>query len=273
MPFRLRHLQHNFELSQGEFLVGRSAECQLAVDDPLVSRKHAVLLVGDDSVTIKDLGSRNGVSVNGARIQGPVGLGDGDRIQIGAQEMTFVAWKAAANEAPTGTRRRAGMDTLSVIPNLERAACDAEREASKRIDSLTLLSTVADKAFALGRADDAERILGATLQLVLRDVGHGLPIAPETVELAGQYAVRLAGATTKGTWVDYVVALYSHQRRPCPGAIIDELHLVIRKVASIDLGALRTYVQVLHENSSGYSPTERFLVQRVEGLERLASLR
>ena len=48
MPFRLRHLQHNLELNQGEFFIGRSAECQLALDDPLVSREHAKILVEGD---------------------------------------------------------------------------------------------------------------------------------------------------------------------------------------------------------------------------------
>ena len=44
-----------------------------------------------DAVTVEDLGSRNGVSVNGERIAGRVMLRAGDRIQIGSQEMVLVA--------------------------------------------------------------------------------------------------------------------------------------------------------------------------------------
>src|SRR5258707_15207672 len=111
MPFRLRHLQHNFELGQGEFVIGRSTECQLALDDPLVSRKHAVLIVGAESVVIKDLGSRNGVVVNGIKIDTSRILLDGDRIVIGSQEMTLVSWQRDAGNM--AARRRTGSQTLS----------------------------------------------------------------------------------------------------------------------------------------------------------------
>src|SRR6185369_7208724 len=120
MPFRLRHLQHNFELGQGEFVIGRSAECQLALDDPLVSRKHALLIVGAESVVIKDLGSRNGVVVNGIRIEGSRILLDSDSIVIGSQEMTLVSWQRDPGYL---ARRRTGSQTLSseVPPNLKES--------------------------------------------------------------------------------------------------------------------------------------------------------
>jgi len=95
MPFRLRHLQHDFELGLGEFAIGRSPECQLSLDDPLVSRKHALLVVSPESVLIKDLGSRNGVVVNGTKIDTSRVLLDGDRIVIGSQEMTIMSRPAA----------------------------------------------------------------------------------------------------------------------------------------------------------------------------------
>src|SRR4030088_2857701 len=68
MRWRLRYLQHDLELSEGQFAVGRNATCQLSLDDPLVSRRHALLIVAKDGVTIEDLQSRNGVIVNGQRI-------------------------------------------------------------------------------------------------------------------------------------------------------------------------------------------------------------
>src|SRR5437868_14598631 len=91
MRFRLRYLKHDLELSPGTFVIGRSAECQLSLDDPLVSRRHALLLVGDDEVSVEDGGSRNGVMVNGQRITTRARLRDGDKITIGAQEMSLAA--------------------------------------------------------------------------------------------------------------------------------------------------------------------------------------
>ncbi|MFO0611196.1 MAG: FHA domain-containing protein [Polyangiaceae bacterium] len=87
MQFRLRYRAHDLELPLGEFVIGRSDDCQLALDDPLVSRRHAALRVSSRSVSIADLGSRNGVSVNGEKVQGEKRLKHNDRVTIGGQEM------------------------------------------------------------------------------------------------------------------------------------------------------------------------------------------
>src|SRR5258708_530144 len=216
MPFRLRHLQHNFELGQGEFAIGRSTECQLALDDPLVSRRHAVLIVGAESVVIKDLGSRNGVVVNGMRIDTSRILLNGDRIVIGSQEMTLVTWQ----HDPGFVRRRSrtGSQTLSsVLP--ARAVpppSDPTSDISKKIDSFPLLSTLADKALALGRPEDAERILAALLAEILKQVQAENPIGNEMVDQSAQYAVRLAAGNRQGALGDHVRAPPTPARSTCP---------------------------------------------------------
>lgn len=48
-----------FRLKNGDNLLGRSAECEIAIDDPSISRRHAVVTVADGKVLVKDLGSRN----------------------------------------------------------------------------------------------------------------------------------------------------------------------------------------------------------------------
>src|SRR5207248_3686591 len=105
MRFRLRYLKHDLELFPGTFVIGRSAECQLSLDDPLVSRRHALLLVGDDEVSVEDGGSRNGVMVNGQRITTRARLRDGDKITIGAQEMTLSVAEQSGARRPGGTIR------------------------------------------------------------------------------------------------------------------------------------------------------------------------
>jgi len=277
MPFRLRHLQHNFELTPGEFVIGRSAECQLALDDPLVSRKHAMLAISAESVVIKDLSSRNGVVVNGIKIDTSRILLDGDRIVIGSQEMTIIAWRPnKIDDANYMARRRTGTQTLSnVLPAhmQERIASEPVKESAKRVDSFPLLSTLADKALALGRPEDAERILSSVMAEVLKNAQAGKAPANDAIDQAAQYGVRLAGATGKGSWVDYVVALFTAVHRPIPAPLVDELHVVLRKTSAIDLASLRAYVDLLREGSTAFGPAERFLIQRIEGLERLAALK
>jgi predicted component of type VI protein secretion system len=287
MPFRLRHLQHDFELGLGEFAIGRSPECQLSLDDPLVSRKHALLVVSPESVLIKDLGSRNGVVVNGTKIDTSRVLLDGDRIVIGSQEMTIMSRPATVG--PQFVRRiTTGAQTLSSVArphSLEPAAIkihpdaikipsDPAREVTrdpKRVDSFPLLSTLADKALALGRPEDAERILSSLMLEVLNNAQRGDALPSETVDQAAQYGVRLANATSKGSWVDYVITLYAAVRRPCPASIVDELHGVVRRTSAVDLSGLRAYVEMLRASAVGFGPADSFLVQRIEGLERLVA--
>jgi pSer/pThr/pTyr-binding forkhead associated (FHA) protein len=69
----------------GELILGREhGSADLVLDDPGVSRRHARVLPDNGSVIVEDLGSSNGTYVNGQRITGPVELGAGDEVQLGA---------------------------------------------------------------------------------------------------------------------------------------------------------------------------------------------
>ncbi len=76
------------ELPQGVTTIGRSKECDLAIDDPSVSRKHAELRHEGEGVSLVDLGSTNGTEVNGRRID-RARLTHGDKIAVGQTELRF----------------------------------------------------------------------------------------------------------------------------------------------------------------------------------------
>jgi len=81
---RLRYDEHECLLYPGKsFRIGRSAESDVIVKDPKVSRNHAVVEWDGSGFTIRDLGSSNGTYVNGQRLQEMrYKLQDGDQIQI-----------------------------------------------------------------------------------------------------------------------------------------------------------------------------------------------
>src|SRR5690606_34315573 len=108
-------------------------------------------------------------------------------------------------------------------------------EVSKRTDSLPLLGVLAEKALVLGKPEEAERILSNTLNQILKAYEKGEPIPLQTVELAARHATKLAGATARGSWIDYVIKLYTLAKRPLPAVLIEELHGALRKVGSFDL--------------------------------------
>lgn len=297
MSFRLRYLHHNLELAPGQFVIGRSTDCQLSLDDPLVSRRHAKITIQPDGVFVEDLGSRNGVLVDGVRIEGRRRVTDGNRITIGSQDMTLIegqreratTMSAVPSSLVTfvGEGTLSGLEKMPIVPGVTGSAPVAMptsptpppdpplEDQSRRNDTFKLLGGVADKAIAMGRAEDAERLLQAVLNQVIDNARQRRISDPATIEQAARFAARLASSTGKTSWFDYVIELYGLEEKVMPSAVVDELHLAIRKVPSPRLGALRDYIEALQDRTQAgnLNPSERFVLQRIEGLMRLASLK
>lgn len=66
-----------------QVVLGRAKTCDIVLDDPAVSRRHARLVRSDERVTIEDLGSSRGTFVNGQRITAAQPLRTGDLVAIG----------------------------------------------------------------------------------------------------------------------------------------------------------------------------------------------
>jgi len=285
MAFRLRYLAHDLELPVGDFVIGRSTECQLSLDDPLVSRRHGVLKVRRDGVSIQDLGSRNGIIVNGLKIDGVRDLAVGDKICIGNQEMVLQLSDEARPRTITNedeVYRRAtqtlgagtAVEIREAIVGLSGAMVDPPTaEASRSLQSFQLLGGVADKALALGRAEEAERILQSLLVDLMQRARDGQSLDPSVAETAAKYAARLGGATTKGSWIDYVFDLYKRLKLTLPAPVVDELYSAVRKAKAPDLTLFRSYLAFLRKTAASVGPAQRFLIQRIEGLEQLLSLK
>ena len=86
MPARLVPLTPGsapvISLHRPVLLVGRHPECDVRLDPPSVSRRHCCLALAYDRLTIRDLGSRHGVWINGLRTEESQ-LKSGDEIAIG----------------------------------------------------------------------------------------------------------------------------------------------------------------------------------------------
>src|SRR5688572_22427087 len=82
--------------------IGRSARNDVCVPDPFASRVHAEVRREGDQYVLQDLGSANGTYYNGSRLERPVMLTHGSRIQIGETEIVFKD-KAAERALPETT--------------------------------------------------------------------------------------------------------------------------------------------------------------------------
>lgn len=76
-------------LPAGDHVLGRDPAADVRIDAVGVSRRHAAIHVEARVVTLRDLGSKNGTFVGGARVAGTVPLGDDAEIRLGAVSLRF----------------------------------------------------------------------------------------------------------------------------------------------------------------------------------------
>jgi pSer/pThr/pTyr-binding forkhead associated (FHA) protein len=249
--FRLRYQNHDLEVPPGEFVVGRGRDCQLAIDDPLVSRRHASFKASADKISVEDLGSRNGVKVNHQKIASAVELAHGDVVTIGNENLVV----NVSTDEPDKPARRAAAVTMT-------------NEVGQGGAAIALLSGVVDKALGMGRIDEAERILTNLLGDVLARLQTGKSDA-QTLTDGTRYAMRLASETGRSTWIDWVFNAYNAAGKVMPAQTVDELYSLARRIKYPVTPALRSYLETLRAQSDKMNPTEKFALQRIEGLVRV----
>ena len=71
-----------------KFLIGRADDCHLKPRSDLISRYHCAIISEDGYVAIRDLGSKNGVYLNGERVPLENELKNGDKLSVGPLEFT-----------------------------------------------------------------------------------------------------------------------------------------------------------------------------------------
>ena len=91
---------HIIPVTTEKFIIGRADDCHLKPRSELISRYHCAILVGDD-VVVRDLGSKNGVRLNGEKVSGEQKLKKGDKLVVGPLEF-FVHIADSADESAEG---------------------------------------------------------------------------------------------------------------------------------------------------------------------------
>jgi pSer/pThr/pTyr-binding forkhead associated (FHA) protein len=78
------------ELNNGENFLGRSPQCEIEIDEPSISRRHAVLTIKADKVFVKDLGSRNHTFVGKQTAVAEIEIQPGTPLRFGNVEARLI---------------------------------------------------------------------------------------------------------------------------------------------------------------------------------------
>ena len=257
---------HDIELHVGQTLVGRHESCSVVIDDPLASRRHATLSFDGETLMVEDLQSVNGVLVNGVRLRRQRTLVDRDALRLGNQLIEVFLRDGSAERKAS---HRVGATTLTRLP-YDTLGMEDELTVLREGERLETLVAVAEKVLAMGKGKEAERILKKALHDPLSHLRSGGSVDDETLCLVALYSARLASATGKGDWIDHIVELYQRADRVMAGPVVEQLFESVRVVDVLDFERLRRYLSQMQRNSAKLGPADRFLLRRLEGLERLA---
>ncbi len=242
--------------------IGRAEACDIVLSSALVSRQHARVHVSPEGVSIEDLGSRNGVVVNGVPIEAITPLNQGDTILLGDEQLKLVLLFPERRHTLREIRTQ---DTLvgETDPNSD--------EATRQGNLLEVLGGVVDKQLALGHGFEAERLLAKQLKITLEHAKVGRA-TPSISERAANYGIKLAAATNNPDWIVYAISIYHCQGKVMPVELVDELYSLLRRVRGVPVDVVRAYLAELRNKERYFSPAERFALKRIEGLEHLVLL-
>jgi hypothetical protein len=274
--YRLRLLLQEFDLPPGETILGRSPECHVTIDDPLVSREHAKIIVDGEQVILHDLGSRNGSKVNGQQVRGQIPLNDGDRVRIGNQEVVFSRVVAARRPGrPTGSLRHCRKCQTPYVAEAPQCPnCGYSPGADETLSgvapmnnldrekwSLQLQVELLDKALSLGRLPDADRVLGRIAVAVDERMTAGLPIDRAQIDAAYGGAVRLASQQGEIQWIRWVLSTAQRVGHPPSRAVVEALGALPLVLAAGANRHLDEAITSFQEKSGSLDEEERAAVE------------
>ena len=83
------HVERVYELSDEQVIIGRRDDCAVCLPGNTISRRHAQIRLLDGQYFIADLGSTNGILLNGEALVGEEQLHDRDEIGVGIYKLIF----------------------------------------------------------------------------------------------------------------------------------------------------------------------------------------
>ena len=113
--------EHSLVIEKDLIVIGRSRDCDIAILDERVSRRHAEIYFDGDNFLVSDLGSYNGTLLNGERLESTRPLQQGDQLQIGPVTLRFETHTPSEEDSapPPESRPTKIVPELGAQPYLE----------------------------------------------------------------------------------------------------------------------------------------------------------
>lgn len=236
-----------------KMVVGRAEQCAISIDDPQVSRAHAAFLARAGRVTVRDLGSRNGVVVNGSKIPGSVEIRPGDVTMIGKHELRLEEIDQGATTTVPGVDRQ--IARTRPMPH----ARDIQTAALSLFQAF--LEACQD-SLASGRIEDAKKSVEYLCSTIEDAQRRQLPVDPSVIRGATKYLLALATEMLDGMWVERALSLQRASNVLLDDVATDAIVALLPRLRPVPAFAVRSYVAATRR--AAHTPQDAERLRRLE---------
>ena len=285
--YRITYKNTSFDAPEGEFLIGRSNECHLVLDDPSVSRVHAVIIRDSEGLCVEDRGSRNGVIVNKERIHARTTLNNGDQIVIGHQVIRVaLSVESTKAERTQGIKRCPSCGAWSSADTPVCASCGAaisvaapfavdedirENTVAGGRQTYATLVELAMKAVQVGKLEEAERLVSGFTSSAEARLKNCEKLADGDLEKISNALLTLAQAAKSPKQISRLFSLHATAKALMSRETVEKLYDIVRPVGYLACPAMTRYFSLLDTKAPSFNPGELFVHRRLQGLVKLCS--
>ncbi len=301
LNYHVVYKNNRLEIPEGEFLMGRSSQCHLVLDDPSVSRVHAAIVNSGGKIRVEDRQSRNGVLLNGERITKPTALQHGDKVSVGHQKIEIASVESAreadrtvgiracdvcgsfanANE-PFCAKCGSNIGVVTTISPKEPLANTApDSSPTKRPgfkesivmeqQPLGAMSGMALKALQVGKVDEADLLIAGALRAALTKLGQKKELSEHGIMTISKALIEYAIAEKSPSHISSLFRLHLASGRLMTRDVVEGLYNSVRKAGYLACQDMRDYLTLLETLTDSFSPGERFIHRRLQGLVKICS--
>jgi pSer/pThr/pTyr-binding forkhead associated (FHA) protein len=258
--YRIIHQDISIEIPKGEFLIGRSDECHLVLDDPSISRVHAAIILSDDELYVEDRGSRNGVIVNFAHIEKRTRLMDGDSVTLGQQTIRVISIDRIDSVKHT---LRIDRDDWKIEDNTDPSIVQQQ--------PIILMAGLATKAIRVNKLDEAERMVPNLLNIAQKKSRSSQTLSNAELAAISEMIIALAEASKNPQQISRLLGFHLAIERLMSRELVDKLFNVVRVVNYRACPQFARYLALLASREAKLNPSEKFILRRLEGLAKLCN--
>jgi hypothetical protein len=131
-------------------------------------------------------------------------------------------------------------------------------------DRILFVAPIADRFLAIGRADEAERVVYHHIVRLIRDAREGHIVPRHVAQVAADEALKLAMLSKDPRWVELTLDLHTASRGVMSDAVVTSLEMALRSVPGVDRERLHCYLVTLRERRNDLERRELEIHNRLE---------